>query len=71
MLHLAVAGCVSKDLFREAPDVELAEHTVGWLPAQQHAGHNIGDPPTRVILVELKEHQTDPAESEAVGPTEI
>ena len=27
----------------------------GWLPAQQHSGHNIGDTDTHVIFVELKE----------------
>ena len=27
---------------------------VGWLPAQEHAGENIGDTETRVIFVELK-----------------
>jgi len=25
-----------------------------WMPAQSHAGHNIGDTPTDVLLVELK-----------------
>lgn len=27
---------------------------VGWLPAQQHHGENIGDTETHVIFVELK-----------------
>ncbi len=36
-------------------DVELAAGTTVWLPAQQHAGHNIGDTDTHVIFVELKE----------------
>jgi len=27
----------------------------GWLPAQQHAGENIGDTGTHVLFVELKE----------------
>ena len=29
--------------------------TVGWLPAQEHHGENIGDTPTHVIFDELKE----------------
>ena len=35
-------------------DVEIAAGTTGWLPAQRHAGHNIGDSDTHVIFVELK-----------------
>jgi beta-alanine degradation protein BauB len=35
-------------------DVEIAAGTTGWLPAQQHAGENIGDTPTHVLFVELK-----------------
>ena len=27
----------------------------GWLPAQQHSGHNIGDTDTHVIFVELED----------------
>ncbi len=42
---------VSGDAARE---VELQAGTVGWLPAQQHPGENIGDTPTQVIFVELK-----------------
>ncbi len=38
----------------ETREVEIAEGTAGWLPAQQHAGHNIGDTDTHVIFVELK-----------------
>lgn len=36
-------------------EVELAAGTVGWLPAQEHHGENIGATPTRVLFVELKE----------------
>jgi len=36
-------------------DVELQAGTVNWLPAQEHHGENIGDTPTHVIFVELKE----------------
>lgn len=41
-------------------DVELKAGTVGWLPAQQHHGENIGDTPTHVIFVELKESRVEP-----------
>jgi quercetin dioxygenase-like cupin family protein len=46
---------VSGDVER---DVELEAGTVGWLPAQQHRGINIGDSPTRVLFVELKDGAT-------------
>lgn len=36
-------------------DVEMQAGTTGWLPAQQHAGHNIGETDTHVLFVELKE----------------
>ena len=39
----------------ETRDVKIEAGTTGWLPAQQHAGHNIGDTDTHVIFVELKE----------------
>jgi beta-alanine degradation protein BauB len=48
-------------------DVELAAGTVGWLPAQEHAGHNIGDTPTHVVFVELKQGAAAPAGSR-LGP---
>jgi hypothetical protein len=51
-------------------DVEIAAGTSGWLPAQQHAGHNIGDTDTHVIFVELKEPATGQvADAVVVGPT--
>ena len=49
-------------------DVELPAGMTGWVPAQQHAGENIGDTQTDVIFVELKDGgsgQTDPG---ALGP---
>ncbi len=46
---------MSDDAQRE---VDLAAGTVGWLPAQQHHGENIGDSPTHAIFVELKERRT-------------
>ena len=36
-------------------EVELPAGLTGWLPAQQHSGHNIGDTDTHVIFVELKD----------------
>lgn len=35
-------------------DVQIPAGTAHWLPAQRHAGHNIGDTPTHVIFVEIK-----------------
>ena len=40
------------DLQRE---VELTAGTVGWLPAQEHHGENIGDTASHAIFVELKD----------------
>lgn len=47
-------------------DVEMAAGTTGWLPAQRHAGENIGDTDTHVIFVELK-GRTDTSGS-GLGP---
>jgi quercetin dioxygenase-like cupin family protein len=47
---------VSGDTQRE---VELQAGAVNWLPAQQHHGENIGETPTHVIFVELKEGAGD------------
>lgn len=51
----------------ESRDVEIAAGTTGWLPAQRHAGHNIGDTDTHVIFVELKDRAG--ATSGALGPS--
>ena len=60
---------VSGDVQR---DVELAEGSAGWLPAQQHSGENIGETPTHVIFIELKEpalsHRGQETGSLHVGP---
>jgi hypothetical protein len=37
------------------PEVDMPAGLTGWLPAQEHSGENIGDTPTHVIFVELKE----------------
>jgi len=39
----------------ESREVELKSGMTAWLPAQQHYGENIGDTPTQVLFVELKE----------------
>jgi beta-alanine degradation protein BauB len=52
-------------------DVELSSGTVGWLPAQQHHGENIGETRTHVIFVELKEGTSGSGETsaaEGLGP---
>ena len=40
-------------------DVDMPAGLTGWLPAQQHSGENIGDTPTHVLFVELKEPAGD------------
>ncbi len=40
-------------------DVEMPAGLTGWLPAQQHAGENIGDTHTHVLFVELKDGATE------------
>lgn len=52
-------------------DVDMAAGTVAWLPAQRHAGHNIGDTPTRVVFVELKEHAGDQTSAAGIGPVGV
>ena len=49
-------------------DVEMAAGFTGWLPAQRHSGHNIGETPTHVIFVELKERPAH-ATAAGLGPT--
>lgn len=55
----------------EERDVDIAAETVAWLPAQQHAGHNIGDTPTRVIFIELKEQAPDQQDPPTIGPIDV
>ena len=52
----------------EQREVELQAGTVGWLPAQQHHGENIGDTPTHAIFVELKS-STAPTGEGTLGPS--
>jgi beta-alanine degradation protein BauB len=49
-------------------DVELPAGMTGWLPAQEHAGENIGDTPTHVLFVELKDGAATPATAVSLGP---
>ena len=50
-------------------DVEMPGGLVGWLPAQEHSGENIGDTETRVIFVELKEPAPGgPSAPARIGP---
>jgi beta-alanine degradation protein BauB len=49
-------------------DVELPAGMTGWLPAQQHAGENIGETQTEVIFVELKDGGSAPTDTGALGP---
>ena len=50
-------------------DVQMQSGFVGWLPAQQHSGHNIGSTDTHVIFVELKEPgPASSSSSAAPGP---
>lgn len=44
-------------------DADLQPHQARWLDAQTHRGENIGDTPTHVIFVELK----DRSDGEDVG----
>jgi hypothetical protein len=48
-------------------DVDMAAGLAGWLPAQEHHGENIGDTPTHVVFVELKEAGSSGGR-DALGP---
>lgn len=54
---------IAGDMERE---VEIEAGTVSWLPAQEHAGHNIGSTETHVLFVELK--QSAEATEQELGP---
>jgi quercetin dioxygenase-like cupin family protein len=49
-------------------DVTLAAGETRWLDAQTHSGENIGDTPTHVLFVELKESQAG-LPSASLGPS--
>ena len=48
-------------------DVDVSAGTATWLPAQEHAGENIGDTETHVVFVELKDAGQQ-APSTELGP---
>jgi beta-alanine degradation protein BauB len=52
----------------ESRDVHLEGGEVRWLSAQTHSGENIGETPTRVVFVELKE-SAGPAGGTVLGPS--
>ena len=52
----------------EGRDVRLEKGEVRWLDAQTHAGENIGESPTHVIFVELKEGGSGGIAAEGLGP---
>ncbi|MCS5734445.1 cupin domain-containing protein [Herbiconiux daphne] len=49
-------------------EVELPEGAAVWLPAQRHAGENIGATPTHTILIELKGEAAGAIGEAALGP---
>jgi hypothetical protein len=49
-------------------DVEMPAGLTGWLPAQQHAGENIGDTDTQVLFIELKEGARQGDTPVSLGP---
>lgn len=50
-------------------DVEMTASQVMWLPAQRHTGENIGETPTRTILIELKGTAAGSPDESVIGPT--
>jgi quercetin dioxygenase-like cupin family protein len=52
----------------EARDVVLDQGDVRWLEAQTHSGENIGETPTHVLFIELKESPGVPRGG-SVGPS--
>jgi quercetin dioxygenase-like cupin family protein len=49
-------------------NVALRAGEAVWLPAQRHAGENIGTTPTHTILIELKQSTNSPTDGQALGP---
>ena len=52
----------------ESGDVTLAQGETRWLDARMHSGENIGNTPTHVLFVELKE-SAKPADGASLGPS--
>lgn len=53
----------------ETRDVTLSAGDVRWLDAQVHSGENIGESPTHVIFVELKEEGGNARARTSLGPS--
>ena len=54
----------------ESRDVSLSAGEVRWLDAQTHSGENIGESPTHVLFVELKEDASPATRTEtSLGPS--
>ena len=49
-------------------DVEIAAGFTGWVPAQEHAGENIGESETHVLFVELKDAPPNGHGDARLGP---
>lgn len=49
-------------------EVTLEPGQVRWLDAQSHTGENIGETPTHVVFVELKEERQAEAGEPRLGP---
>ena len=49
-------------------EVELTSGLVRWLPAQEHAGENIGETESHSIFIELKEPGPASRGAPALGP---
>lgn len=49
-------------------DVALRANRAFWLPAQRHAGANIGATPTHATFVELKEAAAGSVDNSVLGP---
>jgi hypothetical protein len=49
-------------------DVDIPAHQVMWLPAQRHAGENIGGSRTHTIFVELKGDAAGVVDDRVLGP---
>ena len=52
----------------QSRDVDMPAGLTGWLPAQEHAGENIGETPTHVLFVELKEPGGTASAAPVIGP---
>lgn len=52
----------------QVAEVDLAAGLARWLPAQEHAGENVGDTGTHVIFVELKEPAERSGDTPSLGP---